>query len=89
MLSMLSVLRQHAWSAGGQKLHTDLLQQFWGPFHSLVDSSADISVRDVITALDKALGSHLFLPQVTHPHAQANLTCSAVLTVGGMICVHV
>lgn len=46
-------------------MHTDLLQQFWGPFHDQVHTSTEVPVRDVIDALDGALGSHLFLPQVS------------------------
>ena len=46
-------------------VHTDLLGQFWGPFKAQVDSSADVSVTAIIDALDEALGSHLFRPQVS------------------------
>ena len=50
---------------GGQMVHTDVLEQFWAPFKSQVDSSAEVPVREIIDALDAALGPHLFMPRVS------------------------
>ncbi len=55
------LLLHHAfWPPGGQADWKQVCGEFWRPLSAAAQSTADISVRDVIDELDAVLEPHLF-----------------------------
>ncbi len=53
--------------SGGRIDWRKVLRDFWEAFAKTVDSTKDLSISDVIDALDEALGDHFFPPDPEHP----------------------
>ncbi len=46
--------------SGGREDWKAVLREFWTHFHAAVEQTKDLKIRDVIDALDEALGPHFF-----------------------------
>jgi DNA topoisomerase-1 len=49
--------------AAGARHWKEVLREFWGPFHGVVDEVKERRLAEVIDALDEFLGPHLFPPR--------------------------
>lgn len=46
--------------SGGRAFWKDVLADFWGDFKRAIDATKDLTITEVIDALDEALGAHFF-----------------------------
>ncbi|KPF82838.1 DNA topoisomerase I [alpha proteobacterium AAP38] len=46
--------------SGGRVFWKDVLREFWKHFHSAIDETKDLTITQVLNALDDALGPHFF-----------------------------
>lgn len=53
--------------SGGRKNWKDVLGQFWEHFSKAIDGTKDLSISNVIDALDEDLGPHFFPIDSAHP----------------------
>jgi DNA topoisomerase-1 len=62
--------------SGGRRDWRAVLREFWNAFKTSVDGTKDLSVREVLDALDEALGPHFFPEQPDGSNPRACPLCA-------------
>jgi DNA topoisomerase I len=56
--------------------YQQVLNDFWGPFHTTIDGTKDLTITHVLDALDEALAGHFFKVTPDNPEPRKCPTCA-------------